>query len=102
MKWISVGSDHFVVAVEAVGRDTSGEATYSYQIDGHDEAYITGIVASEVAKQLYISKYSFGIFHIEQLFDFASFREVLIEVGVVIPSSSLAARTRCSTYSKNV
>lgn len=95
MKWISVGSDHFVVAVEAVGRDTHGEATYSYQIDGHDEAHITGIVASEVAKQLYIAKHSFGIFHIEQLFDFASFRDVLIEVGVVMPSSSL----ECSNVS---
>jgi len=70
------GSDQFVVKVEA-GNNRKQGALYECSISGNGEGNITGLVAAKVAEKLYMSLFSPGVFHIEQLFNPLEFTESL-------------------------
>jgi saccharopine dehydrogenase-like NADP-dependent oxidoreductase len=64
-----MGSDEFVVKVDAEGESHGSRRSYSCSTSGRREGYATGLVAALVAELLYTSDVERGVFHIEQLFD---------------------------------
>ncbi|MFS1511995.1 saccharopine dehydrogenase family protein [Chengkuizengella sp. SCS-71B] len=65
---LNFGSDIWVIKVSTEGYIDGNKANIETTLHGQKESFITGKVAAFVAKELYINKYSQGIFHIEELF----------------------------------
>lgn len=74
---VHVGSDEFVVKVEAQGGVNGQQSSYVSAVGGRKEGRITGTVAAEVARRLYTRSFAPGVFHIEQLFEKLEFIEAI-------------------------
>jgi saccharopine dehydrogenase-like NADP-dependent oxidoreductase len=74
LKLITLGSDKFVLKVEA-GRNQEDGLLYECSISGNGQGKNTGLVAAKVAEKLYTSSFASGVFQVEQLFDPLEFIE---------------------------
>jgi len=81
------GSDRFLIKVEASGHSYKDQAIYEHWIDGYGQGRITGLVAAEAAKRLYISSFESGVFHIDQLFDPVDFIKELCKIDHTLKCS---------------
>jgi saccharopine dehydrogenase-like NADP-dependent oxidoreductase len=68
LKLITLGSDQFVLKIEAGANQEDG-LFYECSISGNGQGKNTGLVAAKVAEKLYTSSFASGVFQIEQLFD---------------------------------
>jgi len=75
-RW-KLGDDRFAIKVEARGRAGNKEARVECLLHGKDQSHMTALVASAVAKTLYTTEFSPGVFHIEQLFRLEQMRNWL-------------------------
>lgn len=80
LKSYQFGSDRFLIKVEASGFYSNDQAVCEHWIDGYGEGHITGLVAAEVAKRLYLASSEPGVFHIEQLFETVDFIKELCKI----------------------
>lgn len=76
-----------MIKVEASGYSYKDQAIYEHWIDGYGEGNITGLVAAEVAKRLYLSSFESGVFHIEQLFEPVEFIKELCKIDHTLKCS---------------
>jgi saccharopine dehydrogenase-like NADP-dependent oxidoreductase len=77
------GSDQFALKVEASGRKNHDEILACSIIRGVGEARMTGLVATQMARCLYMEDYPSGVFHIDQLFELQPLIENMIENGSI-------------------
>lgn len=82
LRKLHVGSDRFVIKVDARGMVKHQPALYACALSGHGEARTTGLVAAEVAKRLYQSWFPAGVWHMEQVFEPLDVFETLRSDGV--------------------
>ncbi|MGG1658339.1 saccharopine dehydrogenase family protein [Brevibacillus sp. NRS-1366] len=75
-KW-KLGDDRFAIKIETRGRAGNNEATVECLLHGKDQSKMTAKVAAEVAKSLYSTGFSPGVYHIEQLFKLEQMRNWL-------------------------
>ena len=87
---VHFGSDRFAIRVDMQGVADGQNTRLASAIIGRNDGYATGIVAAEVAEQLYTSPYPAGVFHIEQLFEPADFIAKMEPYGLrFIPSMAV-------------
>jgi len=77
LKKPSLGSDAFVLKVNAKGTINQKATSCEVLFAGHGEVYATGLVASKVVEHIYEGSFPFGVFHIDQLFTPLEFIENL-------------------------
>ncbi|MGG4495417.1 saccharopine dehydrogenase family protein [Brevibacillus reuszeri] len=75
-RW-KLGDDGFAIKVEAQGSVDNKETKVEWLLQGRDQSKITALVAAGVAKSLYTTEFSPGVFHIEQLFRLEQMRDWL-------------------------
>lgn len=68
-KIVHIGSDEFVIKVEAKSDLNEQQGSYAFAVSGREEGRITGEIAAEVARRLVSTSFSPGMYHIEQLFE---------------------------------
>jgi saccharopine dehydrogenase-like NADP-dependent oxidoreductase len=83
LKYLNFGSDQFALKVEAFGKNNGASEKLSSTILGAGEAQMTGMIATQVAQQIYSGNFPVGVFHIEQLFELDALTEKLIENGLL-------------------
>ncbi|WP_239616588.1 saccharopine dehydrogenase family protein [Cohnella mopanensis] len=69
MKRIRMGSDKFVIKVEASGKKKGVNHEVECLAEGRNEGDMTARITALIGESVYVSPYPFGVFHIEQLFD---------------------------------
>ena len=83
LKYIKVGSNQFAIKVEAAGKKNGKSVKLSSTALGADEARMTGMIATQVAHQLYSGDPPSGIFHIEKLFELDTLMKKLVENDMI-------------------
>ncbi|RCX22697.1 saccharopine dehydrogenase-like NADP-dependent oxidoreductase [Fontibacillus phaseoli] len=71
------GEPIFAVKVDAIGKKQKESTLAECFLYGLREAEATAKTAAVIAKALYASDHPHGVFHIEELFEFAAFEEAL-------------------------
>lgn len=70
---IKIGKPIYAVKVEASGRKQNKPALAECSLHGSHEADATAAVAATVAEKLFTSALPYGVYHIEELFEYAEF-----------------------------
>lgn len=100
LRAVQIGSDQYVVKIEAQGNVSGKPMVYTAAVSGKNEARSTGLVAAEVARRLHGEPLPAGVFHIEQLFEPVSFLTRLGLGSVTMqrtPWGELAQRAKFET-----
>ncbi|HID54050.1 MAG TPA: saccharopine dehydrogenase [Anaerolineae bacterium] len=65
---VYVGSEKFILQVEAQGNTDGRTQTQTYAVVGNGQSRATGLVAAQVVEQIYAAGFPPGVYHSEQLF----------------------------------
>ncbi|WP_339315166.1 saccharopine dehydrogenase NADP-binding domain-containing protein [Paenibacillus sp. FSL R10-2734] len=78
MEWLHLGSDRFIVKVEARGRNLEGKRLHAeLLLQGTNQSIVTAKVTAAVSMLLYDSPFPGGVYHIEQITDLACIQKEL-------------------------